>query len=390
MDTGQSIEYSMFLIFTGAALLTTLALFARQAMIVGYIVLGVLMGPWGLALISDAELIQDISNIGIIFLLYLLGLDLLPQQLWRMLGAALRITLTSSAAFLLSVFLITWFFGYHTVDAILTGVALMFSSTIIGLKLLPTTILHHRHTGQIIISVLLIQDLIAIVVLLLLEGYGKGDNLILDMSLQVAALPLLIAIAILLERYVLIRLIQKFDQIHEYIFLLAIAWCMGIAELAGQFGLSHEIGAFVAGVTLASSPIALFITERLKPLRDFFLIIFFFSMGAGFNVGGIHEIIIPAIVLALFVILAKPAVFSYLLADTGEKSPISREVGFRLGQASEFSLLIAALAVKSGITGANTANLIQLTTLITFIVSSHIIVLRYPTPIAVTERLRRD
>lgn len=390
MDAGQSIEYSMFLIFTGAALLATLALFARQAMIVGYIVLGVLMGPWGFSLISDAGLIQDIANIGIIFLLYLLGLDLLPQQLWRMLGEALRITLTSSAAFLLAVFLITWSFGYHVLDAILTGVALMFSSTIIGLKLLPTTILHHRHTGQIIISVLLIQDLIAIVVLLLLEGYGKGVNLVLDMSLQVAALPVLIAIAILLERYVLIRLIQKFDRIHEYVFLLAIAWCMGIAELAGQFGLSHEIGAFVAGVTLASSPIALFITERLKPLRDFFLIIFFFSMGAGFNVSGVHEIIIPAMLLALFVILAKPAVFSYLLADTGEKSPISREVGFRLGQASEFSLLIAALAVKSNITGPNTANLIQLTTLITFIASSYIIVLCYPTPIAVTDRLRRD
>lgn len=390
MDAGQSIEYSMFLIFTGAALLATLALFARQAMIVGYIVLGVLMGPWGFSLISDAGLIQDIANIGIIFLLYLLGLDLLPQQLWRMLGEALRITLTSSAAFLLAVFLITWSFGYHVLDAILTGVALMFSSTIIGLKLLPTTVLHHRHTGQIIISVLLIQDLIAIVVLLLLEGYGKGVNLVLDMSLQVAALPVLIAIAILLERYVLIRLIQKFDRIHEYVFLLAIAWCMGIAELAGQFGLSHEIGAFVAGVTLASSPIALFITERLKPLRDFFLIIFFFSMGAGFNVSGVHEIIIPAMLLALFVILAKPAVFSYLLADTGEKSPISREVGFRLGQASEFSLLIAALAVKSNITGPNTANLIQLTTLITFIASSYIIVLCYPTPIAVTDRLRRD
>jgi Kef-type K+ transport system membrane component KefB len=307
-----------------------------------------------------------------------------------MLGEALRITLISSAAFLLSVFLITWFFGYHVIDAILTGVALMFSSTIIGLKLLPTTILHHRHTGQIIISVLLIQDLVAIVVLLLMEGYGKGVNLIVDMSLQVATLPLLIAIAFLLERYVLIRLIQKFDRIHEYIFLLAIAWCMGIAELAGQLGLSHEIGAFVAGVTLASSPIALFITERLKPLRDFFLIIFFFSMGAGFNVGGVHEIILPALLLALFVILAKPAIFSYLLADTGEKSSISREVGFRLGQASEFSLLISALAIKSHIAGVNTANLIQLTTLITFIVSSYIIVLSYPTPIAVTERLRRD
>jgi Kef-type K+ transport system membrane component KefB len=390
MITEHSIEYSMFLIFTGAALLSTLALFARQAMIVGYIVLGMLVGPWGFSLINDAALIQDISNIGIIFLLYLLGLDLLPQQLWRMLGEALRITLISSAAFLLSVFLITWFFGYHVVDAILTGVALMFSSTIIGLKLLPTTILHHRHTGQIIISVLLIQDLVAIVVLLLLEGYGKGVNLIVDMSLQVATLPLLIAIAFLLERYVLIRLIQKFDRIHEYIFLLAIAWCMGVAELAGQLGLSHEIGAFVAGVTLASSPIALFITERLKPLRDFFLIIFFFSMGAGFNIGSVHEIIIPALLLALFVILAKPAIFSYLLSGTGEKSSISREVGFRLGQASEFSLLISALAIKSHITGVNTANLIQLTTLITFIVSSYIIVLSYPTPIAVTEGLRRD
>src|SRR3990170_333196 len=117
---------SMFLIFTGAALLATLALFARQAMIIWYIVLGVLMGPWGLSPISDAALIQDIANIGIIFLLYLLGLDLLPQQLWRMLGEALRITLISSTAFFLFVFLITWGFGYDVIDAILTGIALMF------------------------------------------------------------------------------------------------------------------------------------------------------------------------------------------------------------------------------------------------------------------------
>ncbi|MGH8120101.1 MAG: cation:proton antiporter, partial [Gammaproteobacteria bacterium] len=203
MITENSIEYSVFLIFTGAALLTTLALFARQAMIVGYIVLGVLLGPWGFSLITDADLITDISNIGIMFLLYLLGLDLLPQQLWRMLGEATRITLTSSAAFLLTGVLLTWLCGYAVPDAILTGVALMFSSTILGLKLLPTTVLHHRHTGQIIISVLLIQDLIAIVVLLLMEGFGKGDNLFMDMTLQVAALPLLIGIAYMLEHYVL-------------------------------------------------------------------------------------------------------------------------------------------------------------------------------------------
>jgi len=385
-----SIEYSMFLIFTGAAILATMALYARQAMIVGYILLGILLGPWGLSLIDDPELIKDISNIGIIFLLYLLGLDLLPQQLWQMLGEALKITLLSSLAFWIIGYGTGYLFGYPVLDSVLIGTVLMFSSTIIGLKLLPTTILHHRHTGQIIISVLLIQDLIAIVVLLLLQGYGKGNNLMLDILLQLVSLPILIAIAWLLERFILIKLIQKFDQIHEYIFLLAIAWCMGIAELATIMGLSHEIGAFIAGVTLASSPIALFITERLKPLRDFFLIIFFFSLGASFNIFTIGGIIIPALVLALLVIVLKPVIFSRLLNMAGEKINVSREVGYRLGQASEFSLLITVLAVQSGFIGEATSNLIQLTTLLTFIISSYIIVLNYPTPIAVADNLRRD
>jgi len=212
----------------------------------------------------------------------------------------------------------------------------------------------------------------------------------LDILLQLVSLPILIAIAWLLERFILIKLIQKFDQIHEYIFLLAIAWCMGIAELATIMGLSHEIGAFIAGVTLASSPIALFITERLKPLRDFFLIIFFFSLGASFNIFTIGGIIIPALVLALLVIVLKPVIFSRLLNMAGEKINVSREVGYRLGQASEFSLLITVLAVQSGFIGEVTSNLIQLTTLLTFIISSYIIVLNYPTPIAVADNLRRD
>jgi Kef-type K+ transport systems, membrane components len=276
MPPENTIEYSIFLIFTGAAILATLALYARQAMIVGYIFLGIVMGPWGLSIVNDPELVKDISSIGIIFLLYLLGLDMLPNQLWKMLREALQITLISSLVFLSAGFLIAYGFGFPVLDAVLTGAVIMFSSTIIGLKLLPTTILHHRHTGQIIISVLLIQDLIAIIILLILSGYVKGGNHALDIALRLSTLPLLIGVTYLLERYVLIRLIRRYDQIHEYIFLLAIAWCMGIAGLAVYLGLSREIGAFVAGVTLASNPISLFITERLKPLRDFFLIIFFF------------------------------------------------------------------------------------------------------------------
>jgi Kef-type K+ transport system membrane component KefB len=386
----QSIEFSIFLIFTGAAVFATVALYARQAMIVAYIVLGLLLGPWGLGFVNDQQLISDISKIGIIFLLYLLGLDLLPQQLWQMLREAVVVTLSSSAIFAVLGFLIGFIFGYETLQAMLIGAVMMFSSTIIGLKLLPTTTLHHKHTGQIIISVLLIQDLIAIVILLLLQGYGKGGNLIVDIAMQLVYLPLLIGVVYLIERYILMKLIERFDQIHEYIFLLAIAWCLGIAELAHYVGLSHEIGAFIAGVTLASSPIALFITDSLKPLRDFFLIIFFFSLGAGFNLSVVNDIFIPATILAVMVLISKPLVFGWLLRHQGEKKYVSFETGFRLGQISEFSLLIAVLAVESGFIDDKTSYLIQLATLITFIVSSYIIVLRYPTPISVRDRLRRD
>ena len=390
MTTAPGIEYSIFLIFTGAAILATLALYTRQAVIVAYIVLGVMLGPWGMGLVDDPELIADISHIGIVFLLYLLGLDLFPQELWKMLGEALWVTLLSSVIFFMAGFAIAYGFSYPLPEAVLIGSIMMFSSTIIGVKLLPTTALHHRHTGQIIISVLLIQDLVAIIILLMLQGYGKNDNLLVDISMQLLTLPLLIFISWFFERYVIVRLINRFDQIHEYIFLLAIAWCLAIAEVAVMLGLSREIGAFIAGITLASSPIALFITIKLKPLRDFFLVLFFFSMGASFNLDIISKIILPASALAACALVIKPIIFEKLFVRAREKRAISREVGYRLGQISEFSFLIAVLAVEARFIQQDTSYLIQLATLLTFLVSSCIVVLRYRTPIATSDRMRRD
>jgi len=385
-----SVETIIFLIFTGAAVFATLALFARQTMIVAYILLGILLGPWGVALVDNTEFIEGISKTGIIFLLYLLGLDLLPQQLLKTSSKALAITLSSSVVFLLCGFLIAYGFGHALFESVLIGALMMSSSTIIGLKLLPATTLHHGNTGKIIISILLIQDLMAIIIISLLQGYGKGDNLVIDIGLQLLYLPVFIVFTWVLNKFVIIRLIRLFDQIHEYIFLLAIGWCLGIAELAHFIGLSHEIGAFIAGVTLASSPIALFITERLKPLRDFFLVIFFFTLGAKFNVSIIDQVLLPALVLAGFTLLIKPLVFKYLLIYEGENKRASLEIGIRLGQIGEFSLLIAAVAVESNFISLTASYLIQLATMITFIASSYAIVLKYPTPIALNDKLRRD
>ena len=133
--------YSLFLIFVGAAFFATLALFARQSLIIGYIVLGVVLGPWGLEWVKDTDLIQDISNIGIIFLLFLLGLNLSPNKLIDLLRQTTIVTVFSSAAFAVVGAAIAFLAGFDLANSIIVGVACMFSSTIIGLKLLPTTCL---------------------------------------------------------------------------------------------------------------------------------------------------------------------------------------------------------------------------------------------------------
>lgn len=385
-----SVVFSIFLIFAGAAVAATLALYARQAMLVAYILIGVLLGPWGLKWVADPAWIGEVSHIGIIFLLYLLGLNLPPAQLVKMFREALWVTLASSGAFAVMGFLIAAALGYETRAALVIGAVLMFSSTIIGLKLVPTTTLHHQRMGQVMVSVLLLQDLIAILILLLLQGYGQGGSLFVHAGLLVLSLAALILVAFLLEHFVVEKLFLRFDRIHEYVFLLVIAWCLGLAELSKTLGLSHEIGALVAGVALAASPVALFIIESLKPLRDFFLVLFFFSLGAGFNLTVLDDVALPAILIAALALGAKPFIFRLLLSRAGEKPGISLEIGVRLGQISEFSLLIAVLAVQADVIDHQVSQVIEMATLLTFIVSTYMVVMRYPTPIAVSDRLRRD
>ncbi|MEW8044647.1 MAG: cation:proton antiporter [gamma proteobacterium symbiont of Phacoides pectinatus] len=386
----ENIVFTFFLIFSGAAVLATFALYARQALLVAYILLGVLLGPSALGWVGDPELIHDIAHIGIIFLLFLMGLELNPRDFLHLMKKTTVVTLASSTVFWSVGAALALAFGHPLLEAALIGAALIFSSTIVGLKLLPTTVLHHQRLGEIIISILLLQDFIAIALLVLLEGSGAAHNPMLEFAKLAAAVPLLILGAWGFARYVLLGLLGRFDTIREYIFLIAIGWCLGMAEAAAALGISHEIGAFVAGVTLAANPISLYMSENLKPLRDFFLVMFFFSLGAGFDLGMLGAVALPATALAALTVFGKPVVFGYLLQRGGEQQHRAREVGARLGQMSEFSLLIAVLAVGKGQIGEQAGYLIQLATLLTFLASTYLVVFRFPTPIALSDRLRRD
>ena len=386
----QHVVFIFFLIFTGGALLASLALFGRQPLLVAYIALGALLGPYGLSWVSDVELIAQISSIGIVFLLFLLGLDMQPQSLLKVLKQVAPITLFSSLLFAIIGFALAYLFGFNLIECAIIGSAMMFSSTIIGIKLLPTTALHHRHSGELMVGMLLMQDFLAIAVLLVLLSASSSENGISSLAISIIALPALVACAMFLVRYLLQPLFSRFDRIGEYIFLLTIGWCLGIAELAEVIGLSKEIGAFIAGISLATSPIAQYIALNLKPLRDFFLILFFFSLGGGFDLSLLPSIALPAIILAIIMLTLKPVVYRYLLRSQSESNSLSWDIGFRLGQNSEFSLLIAYMAFGTQLIGSDASHLIQATAIITFLISSYIVVFNFPNPIAVSERLRRD
>jgi len=387
---GESILYTMFLIFTGASVLATATLFARQSLLVAYIAVGLVAGPHVSGLISDPALIADIANVGIIFLLFLLGLNLEPADLKKLMREATVVTLLSCTVFALAGFVISMAFGLSPADSLVIGCAMMFSSTIIGLKLLPTSALHHQRMGEIIVSILLLQDIIAVTALLFLKQLGGDGPELANILGTLVLLPLISITAYYASTHLLTKLFSKFDQISEYIFLLTVGWCMGLAELAHAVGLSHEIGAFIAGVSLAANPIARFIAESLKPLRDFFLIMFFFGLGAGFNINRVPEVFALSLTLALAAVICKALIFRLLLRREKEKRRLAGEIGVRLGQISEFALLVAVVAVSSGVITERASMVVQTATILTFVISSYWIVLRYPTPIAVDDKLRRD
>ena len=376
----HTLIFSIFSIYAGAAVLSTVALYCRQSLLVAYMVLGVIMGPWGLKLVDDATIVQQIGDVGMIFLLFLLGLHLNPQNLIHMLKKTTLVALVSSFVFFAIGYVVSYCAGYADIDCIIVGAAMMFSSTIIGLKLLPASMLNHQHVGEVMVSVLLMQDLIAIVVLVLLNGSEFGGLGLKDVGLVFFGLPLLLVFSFVFEKYVLVKLFTRFERIREYMFLLSIAWCLSMAQLGVALGLTFEVGAFIAGVSIATSSISTYIAECLKPIRDFCLVLFFFSVGANFNLHFLPVVVLPALVLASLILLIKPITFKYLLNKVGGSAPISWEVGFRLGQISEFSLLVAYIAAGSSLISDGASYLIQASTMITFLISSYIVVLKYPTP----------
>lgn len=368
-------------IIVGAALLGTLFLYTRQPIILAYIAIGMLAGPHGLSLISDHQLIAQLAELGVMLLLFILGLHMQPAKLWLLFRRVALLTSLSSLLFCLVIVLlmIPWFSWQHS---LLIGLSLMLSSTVIALKLIPTTTLHHRHAGEVMTSILLLQDILAILVILYVSSSAATAQPLVSILFIISHVGLLSLVAGAAVKWAILPLLRRFDVIEEYTFLITLAWCLLVAGAAQWLGISHEIGAFIAGVTLAYSRIAQAIAEQLKSLREFFLILFFFAVGARFDLSMSWALLLGSIALGGGLVLFKCGVYRLLLLQVGESTSCAKEISIRLAQASEFSLLLSYAAYQHDKISHSAAMLIQSTTLVTFVFSTLWVVRSLRTPIS--------
>ena len=385
----EGIVLDIIIIIVSTAFMAYLGAVCRQPIIIAYLIAGMLIGPWGLKFIHDVEVIEGLSHIGITLLLFFAGLVLHPDRLFRLFKKTCIVTIGNCLFCVLLIFFILKITGYSWQAALFAGIALMFASTVLVIRLLPTTTLHHQHMGSFCIAILIAEDILAVLILMFIKGNVLGNNGI-QWPLLIFKVLLLILLLALFEKYILRQMMRHSDRYHEVLYMLTMGWGLGIAALAHFLGLPYEIGAFIGGVILARNPLSFFLSEKLLPLRDFFLMFFFFVLGAKFDFLIAKSVWFPALLIAITILITKPLIFRFLFKIVGESEEFSREAGLRLGQCSEFGLIIAVVSIENSFIKIELAQLIQLTIILSIILSSYIVVFFCPTPLGTRKGLQKD
>ena len=345
----------------------------KQPLIMGYILTGILAGPAFLNLIHSKESFATFSEIGITLLLLIIGLGLNTTVI-KSLG---RVALTTALSILILVgglgLLASIALGFTVNEGFIVGIALFFSSTIIILKVLTDKKEVTRLYGRIAIGVILVDDIIATIALLTVAALGTGGGLtVLEVVLLLAkGLGLGIGLALMATK-VLPRLTRLFANSQELLFLFTVAWGFGIATLFDISGFSLEVGALFAGISLASLPYATEMSSRLKPLRDFFIILFFIFLGETFGLDNITSAIVPALILSVIVLIGKPLFVMLTLGFMGYTKLTSFKAGINLSQISEFSIILVVFAATQGIVSPYISTVITLVALITIGASTYL------------------
>ena len=345
----------------------------RQPLIIGYILTGVIVGPAALHIIDSPESIQVFADFGIALLLLIIGLNLNPKIIKEVGKIAAYVAIGKVAIATILGFGLARVLGYSKTSALYIGIALSFSSTIIILKLLSDKKEQHRLYGKISIGFLLIEDLLASLVLIGVAAGGKGGISFSETGTLLYKIIMLISVLTLFRIFVLSRLTKLISKSQEFLFLFAIGWSLGIAALFKQSGFSLEVGALVAGVTLAPMPYAQEAASRLKPLRDFFIVLFFVSLGSHLHLENVLPILPEALLFSFLVLIGCPLVVLGIMGLAGYTKKTSFKTAITGTQISEFSLILVVLGNKVGQVNDRLVALITVVGLLTIGISTYLI-----------------
>ncbi len=354
----DSLFTELTLVLIGAGVIAYFMHFLKQPSIIAYIIVGLIIGPLGFANFHNGEILKGLSEIGITLLLFMVGLDLDIGQLKRIGKAAIfaglgQIVFTSLFGFILIHLLgiTSWAAGY-------IAIALTFSSTIIVVKLLSEKKDLNSLYGKLAIGIFLMQDVAAIFILIFLSALTQtgqsshfGDlSTTGQIVITIAKAFILGTIVIWLTKFVFPKIIKTVQKSDELVLLFALAWSLGLAMVFSLpiIGFNAAIGGFVAGLALANTGVHYQMSGRIKPIRDFFIIIFFIVLGSQLMFNNIGQAIIPAVVLTLFVLIGNPLIVMIILGLMGYKPRVSFMTGVTVAQISEFSLILMSIGLIGG------------------------------------------
>ena len=372
----DSVFAQVALILGLAATGGALAQLLRQPLIVAFIAIGILLGPSVFGIVAHSTEIELFARLGIALLLFVVGLKLDLHVIRTVGPVALasglgQVVFTSAIGYLIALLL-----GMSHVTAVYVAVALTFSSTIIIVKLLSDKREVDALHGRIAVGFLIVQDIVVVLVMIGLTAFGQAEG---DTNLGWAALQILLkgaamllAVALLM-RYVLPGLLRRLAHSSELLMLFAIAWAVLGAVMGDTLGFSREVGAFLAGVSIASTPYREQVAARLVSLRDFLLLFFFIELGATLDLSMLGAQLSASAVFSLFVLIGNPLIVMIIMGYMGYRKRTGFLAGLTVAQISEFSLILAALGLSLGHLGQDTVGLITLVGLITISASTYMI-----------------
>lgn len=373
----QNIFFELSIVVAIATLLSIFMRIIKQPLIIGYIITGIVLGPFALNVVQPSDTLVAFSEIGIAFLLFIVGLNLNFKTLKDVGITALIAGISQVVVTFISVYFISKFLGFSGTSALYIGGALTISSTIIVVKLLLDK--HDMETlyGKMAVALLLVQDFIVILALLLLSSSFDVQSVSTAAFSTLAKMVGAIAVIIFISNHFVPKILEFSAKSQELLFLFGISWVLLLASALSKLGFSIEMGALFAGISLASSPFSLELGNKLKPLRDFFIILFFILLGSQMVFALDSGIIIQILLLSLAVLLLKPIILMSIIGLMGYKKRIGFLTGISLAQVSEFSFILIILGMTMGHISQETASMVTLVGLITIAGSTYMIMNNY-------------